>query len=339
LGGIETHNPYAFVLEDLQAVYGYDAQAALTDESQAEILEGLKANKATIEGGPQRVKTALLAQLMAPFSPQSDLYGDCQAAVEAWYKGLDAGQQDPYSDWHSNQSQAIIQHLKAITNIETTFFEGVPTHAGFGLGPVDDWRRDRSAEYVRMFCDGLAHIAAHRIQVPPPKWEVRGVGVKKQPTHDGAQILYRGGVRLAVRAPEPGVVVYLTDTGADPREANVQRERVEDRYALSVKRSPNVRLVSQRADGVYGQVLTLSFVNEDVKYEVQPVTQQALLEMEFKFVFPEDREALAVTIRSLLESAIERRLVDEAGVRELLEGLVGELGKRGAGNCAIAEAT
>jgi hypothetical protein len=332
LGGLETHNPYAFVLEDLQAVYGYDAQAALTDKSQAEILEGLKADKATVEGSPQRVKTALLAQLMAPFSPQSDLYGDYQAAVEAWYKGLDAGQQDPYSDWHSNQSQAIIQHLKAITNIETTFFEGVPTHAGFGLGPVDDWHRDRSAEYVRMFTDGLVHIEANRVRVPTPRWEVRGIGVKTQSTPDGVQIVYRNWARLAVEVPEPGVVIYLTDTGADPRQAGVQRERVEGRYELSVKRSPNVRLVSQRADGVYGQVLTLSFVNEDVKYEVQPVTQQALLETEFKFVFPEDRESLVVTIRSLLESAIARGLVDQAGVRELLKGLIGQLGQHGTEN-------
>jgi len=326
LGGIETHNPYAFVLEDLQTIYGYDAQDALTDRSQAEILAGLQADKAVIEGSPQRVKTALLVQLMAPFSPQSDLYGDYQAAVEAWYKGLDAGQQDPYSDWHSNQSQAIIQHLKAITNIETTFFEGVPTHAGFGLGRVDDWHRDRSAEYVRMFTDGLAHVEANRVRVPTPRWEVRGIGVKTQSTPDGAQIVYRNWARLAVEVPEPGVVVYLTDTGADPRQAGVQREGVEGRYELSVKRSPNVKLVSQRADGVYGQVLTLSFVNEDAKYEVQPVTQQALLVREFKFVFPEDRESLVVTIRSLLESAIARGLVDEEGARELLEGLVEELG-------------
>jgi len=44
------------------------------------------------------------------------------------------------------------------------------------------------------------------------------------------------------------------------------------------------------------------------------------------------REALAVTIRSLLDSAIERGLVDEAGARELLEGLVKGLGRSESGN-------
>lgn len=38
-----------------------------------------------------------------------------------------------------------------------------------------------------------------------------------------------------------------------------------------------------------------------------------------KFVFPQDREALVVTISSPLESAIERGLVDAAGAIELLE--------------------
>ncbi len=156
-------------------------------------------------------------------------------------------------------------------------------------------------------------------------WEVRGVGVKKQPTRDGAQIVYRRGVKLVVQVPEPGVAVYLTETGADPRDAGVQRQRIEDEFELSAKRSPNIKLVSQRGDGTYGQVLTLSFVNEDRKYEVHPFSQQKLLEPEYKFVFPEDREALVVTIRSLLESAIEQGLVDETGARELLEGLVGKL--------------
>lgn len=48
------------------------------------------------------------------------------------------------------------------------------------------------------------------------------------------------------------------------------------------------------------------------------------------------REAPVAAIRSLLESAIERGLVDEVGTRELLEELVGELGTRGSGNRVTA---
>lgn len=68
------------------------------------------------------------------------------------------------------------------------------------------------------------------------------------------------------------MIVYLTDSGAGPRHVNIQRQRVEDSYELSVKRSPNIRLVSQASDGAYGQVVTIPFIDEDARYEVKPVS-------------------------------------------------------------------
>lgn len=58
---------------------------------------------------------------------------------------------------------------------------------------------------------------------------------------------------------------------------------------LSIRRSPNVKLVNQREDSTCGRVLTLSFTNQGIKYKVQMVTRQTLLEPEFKFVFRTER--------------------------------------------------
>jgi len=121
---------------------------------------------------------------------------------------------------------------------------------------------------------------------PPPKWGVRSVGVKKQTTTDGAQIVYHNGVVLAVHSLQPGVVLYLTETGVDPRDANAQRVQVKDSYELPVRRSPTVKLVNQGTEGNYGPAVILSFINEDVKYKAQEASQQRLLEPEFKFIFP-----------------------------------------------------
>lgn len=331
LAQAENSNPYSFVLEDLQTVYGIDAHEALTDKIVTSILDAVRADKATIETGPQRVKDALLPELMRPFAPASDLYGDYEAAIEAWYKDLDDGQRDPYSDWHNNQSQAIVQHLKAISNVGTTFFDKLPAHAGFGLGKVDDWHSDRSGDYVRMFHDGLVHIEANRVQVPAPSWEVQGKYAKKESTRQGARIVYRREAKLLVCVPESGVVVYLTDSGADPRDAKTQRQRVQDRFDLAINGSPDIKIVSQAQNGAYGQVILLSFFNEDTRYEPQPVGQPRLLKElgeEYKFIFPEDGEGLVVTIRSLLTSAIERGLLDKAVVIKLLAKLGREFGKK-----------
>jgi len=58
--------------------------------------------------------------------------------------------------------------------------------------------------------------------------------------------VYRNWAKLNITVPEPAVAIYLTNTGTDPRELNVLRELMADSHELSVKHSPNVKLVSQR---------------------------------------------------------------------------------------------
>jgi len=84
-------------------------------------------------------------------------------------------------------------------------------------------------------------------------------------------------------------------------------------------------MVSQGLDGSYGQVVTLSFVNEDRKYEVAPLTQQSLFEREYKFVYPKDAEALRVLLSSILREVIDKELVTEDQARQLLTELAHHL--------------
>ncbi len=323
LRNVEAANPYRLVLEQLQTAYGFPEDAMLTDSSQAKILEGLKEDKAAVENGAGRVKDGLLKRLMAPFSPESDFYGDYQVAIENWYKNLGDEQKDEFAAWHSHASRAVAQRLRTVVNIETTFFDQLPADAGFGLGRVDDWHHDRSDEYAQMLTAALERIQANRVKLPAPQWRVRGVH-KKEDLPTRSQILFRGGVTLEIHIPEPGVKVLVTDSGEDPRTA-VQRQSVKDKFELSVKSSRDVKLVSQSEDGGFGQVITLSFVNEDRKYEIAPVTQQKLLEREYKFVYPEDKEALQVLISSILRDVIKGGLIGEDEVRQMLIDLSDKL--------------
>jgi hypothetical protein len=323
LRNIQGANPYRLVLEQLQTAYSFAEDAQITDGSQSAILEGLKRDKAAIEGGARRIQEALITRLMTPFHPASDFYSDYQVAIENWYKDLGEEQRDLYAKWHSHASRTVVQRLKAIVNIEQTFFEQLPADAGFGLGKVENWHRDRSDEYVQMLEAALNHIAAHRIKIADPVWKIRGVH-RKEELQAQSQILFRGGVVLEVRLPEGGSSVLVTDSGEDPRTA-LQRQVVKDNFEQSVTRSCVVKLVSQGGDGSFGRVVTLSFVNEDRKYEIAPLTQQQLLEREFKFVYPEDRAALIVLLSSILKDAIKQGLVNEEEARQLLMELASKL--------------
>ena len=68
------------------------------------------------------------------------------------------------------------------------------------------------------------------------------------------------------QGPEPGVVVYLADTGADPRDSQAQGERVEDTHELSVRRSANARLVVRGLRGTYWRGWSGSWGASDIAY-------------------------------------------------------------------------
>ncbi len=316
-------NAYRLLLEQLQTVYGYSEDTMITEDSRAAIMTGLKEGKAGIEDKARTFKENLLKRLLKPFNPATDLYGDYQTAIEQWYHQLDPGQQDEFVNWHNNTSQAAIRRLRTITNIETTFFDHLPADAGFGLGKVDDWHRDRSDEYVQRLVDALEHIEKNRTKVPVPGWKIRGVHNKSE-AFGKAQISFRNGIILEVQVPNAEVKVLLTNNNQDPRTAQ-QREVIKDKYELSIKRGCIVRLVSQGQDGSFSQELNLSFINEVSKYEVAPISQQKLLEREYKFVYPDDPEALEVVILSLMREAIKDKLIDEEQALQLLRGLVDKL--------------
>ena len=138
------------------------------------------------------------------------------------------------------------------------------------------------------------------------------------------RITFRKGANLVVQTPKDNVAVLLTDTNEDPRTAQ-QRQVVELKFELSVKRGCIVKLVSLGADGSFGQVITLSFVNEDQKYEVTPLSQQNIFDREYKFVYPQDKDALEVLLTSIMKEVIDKELVSEEEARKLLKDLAKQI--------------
>jgi len=253
LRNIDGINPYRLILEQIQAIYSFAEDAVITESSREKILAGLKQDKETISTATQRIKDGLLKKLMAPFNPESDFYSDYQTAIESWYKNLGDEQKDEYASWHSNSSRALVQRLRTIVNIETTFYDQLPRDAGFGLGRVDDWHRDRSEEYAQMLQAALDRVEANRVKVPSPIWDVSGENTKKQEIQrNNYQISFRQRTTLKVKVPDSEVKVLLTNTGDDPRSAQ-QREVIEKQFELPVKTGCIVKLASQAADGSFGK--------------------------------------------------------------------------------------
>jgi len=322
---LESYTPHEFVLSELQAVYGLEATAAITDANREMLLQALAASMKTMRERAESLKRELIDRLAALFHPTSQVYGDYQNAIEAWYKGLQDYQKDPHAYAVQQQVPAMLQHLPKINSLEETFWEDLPGSSGFGLGKVDSWTFDRSQEYVGRFEQGLKAIAECRPPIPDPEWEVEGGKAKVLGQSPGQTVEYAGKVRLKVSIPRKVSQVFLTSNGDDPRESNAQRVHVDGEWAEVVGKNPQIKLVSRTADGEYGRVVEIHFRNQDLRYRVEPARQPRLGEREYTFILAGDSSGVKMTFESLVQETLERSGMSKGELakllRELAEGL------------------
>ncbi len=328
LAGIEDLNPYGLVREEIQTVYGFDREDMITSHTRKAILQGLKRDKAGIEGAPKQVKDALLGRLMEFFPAEGSTYGDYQRAIEAWYKTLDDQQLDQFFyPPEAHQAIPLILHLKSIANIETVFFDQIPRDAGFALGRADDWRADRSDEYVTKFESGLQQIHDNIIKLEAPEWAVEGDQLLDMLDPSKAktdyQVHYRGRATLTVKPPKKGITVYLTNNQQDPTKPESQRQAITDKWECGIEKdSPVIMMASQSREGAQSRVIKVQFINEDTKYEIH-IAQRGLDESRASFTVPRDAAALKVSLGSLIRESIGE--IDAKAIAKVLREILADL--------------
>jgi len=318
LEGFSDLNPWQ-LLENVQSVYGVDPDASLTRAKVKLIVNGLSGDKQTIEDGPEKIKNALLRQLMEPFSPESDQYSHYQEAVLRWYSNLSEVQKDEHTSWYQDHQAAktLMLSVRRMSDIKETFFVDVPSGAGFNLGKVDDWRRDRSAEYFELFEDAFRVIESHRVSVPKPDFEIQGEKSLKEGTA-GYYVEFRGSVDLEVSSPESGVQVRVTDTGEDPRKA-VQYEKVKRTRKIKIDENSQISLVCENSQGEFGDVIQIQFVNLDDRFRIRKSVGNMFDPDRWEFTFPPDKEAALIFLQSVVDELVGANVIGEEEGRKILE--------------------
>jgi hypothetical protein len=204
----------------------------------------------------------------------------------------------------------------------------LPSDPGFSLGLVEQWTTDRTADYLSKLKAALERIAEHRVPVDAPRYEfTQGKIVKKSGDKFEKTVKYRGPLKVVIEAAPESDCAYFTDTGDDPRRPDSQRERVSERFTYAMDRgNRNLKLVSQAESGKYGRVITLKLIDEDHKYVVDPGgTQIGLRDTSTTLVLPIDRRSFEITLRSLIDSAVDLSDMTKDDVKAVIKDMLAQL--------------
>ncbi len=328
---LHAQDPHAFVLGALQTVAVYDAEEMVTPDRAKQVLDVLKKAKEQVEGTVERVQSQIRAGLCQVFGVQGNTWDDVADGVRAWYNGLDSNQRSTTATWHNEASKPLVQLFVDLSNPRDIFLERLPERPSYNFRPVRSWNANLVKDYLAKIAEGVKHIEANRIKVPSP--EVTLVGDYEQ---QGSDVTFAGPLTLKLSHPDASVRVLVTDTGVDPPSA---KERYEFRETMSLDVHPlvqkrqasvTIKYVPQDAEGNWGVIGTLTFIDETLENVIRPPKQLFQDKRVVKFVFPRTAHGVATSCRTLLESVLEDNVVDRGQLRRLVQDILDDLVPEGS---------
>jgi len=328
LDRLRAQDPHAFVLGDLQTVVGYGADELVTSERAKEVAAALEKAKDQIKSTLERVQSRIRDGLCDIFAVEGKTWDDLADGVRHWYNNLDSNQRSTTAYWHNDASKPLAQLLLDLSNPRGLFVDKLPERPSYGFGRVRTWNADLVQDYLAKIRDGVTRIEDNRIKVPSPEAELVGNYRREKDN-----VFCTGPLTLQLSHPDSTVRIFVTDTGRDPvveakERSEFQGEKSFDIHELTQARrgSVTINYVPQDAEGNWGIVETLTFVDETLENEIRaPRTLIREGRSVVNFVFPTDEAGFVISCRTFFESVLEHRILDRDRLRQVVEEVLDDL--------------
>jgi hypothetical protein len=307
---------FEFVLEKLPSAYfGEPITEDLTEKDAQKIIDEFDADIKLIETGLQLARTAVAESVSNVFGAKGDLVA-CESSLNAWFTGLNPGQRNPMKEEYDEETSQVLAVLgDGKTHFEMKLMSSLPNALGFGA--VSDW----AVMHIDEFASKLkqAKQAIDKAKADIPKVDI-GDAVHKIHQND----------KVTITLPKGVAGIVYTINGDDPKKSD-QIKQVADKANLAeeLKDLPNVviKLRPVDAEGNFGEMQTVQIVNKDKEYEVTVENNDIFGGAEGRFRFPEDDYSLVLVLRSLIEQAQKRKLIDAKKAQKVKEA-ISELSSR-----------
>ncbi|MEW6180944.1 MAG: chitobiase/beta-hexosaminidase C-terminal domain-containing protein [Chloroflexota bacterium] len=286
----KTKDPFHFIKHDLMELLGQVPGEALTSAKLIHIEVYLKNFKAVAEAIQANVEEEILKKVAEVFGIPSHLDLDIQEAFRNWYNGLSSIQKDLTVSYHNNDSKPLVK-FTSYANIRELLFKTLPE--AYGLGSVETWMSNYVDIYVGRIRNGKAHIETNAPQISQLKLKF-----ENDLSQHGNQVTYQGKLILHADTEDGQGVIYYTVDGSDPA-TSPQRSKLSPGDTITIQGNRKVKLVVADEKGNYSAVKTIEAIDELEKYKIVRPMQSAF-EDAVTFVFPPNKDAARITLRSLL---------------------------------------
>ncbi len=309
------------VMGDLVRIDGFDlllnllpglyasgsAESALSAADADKICAAFGADVKTLGNGGTLMQNQVAEGIAALFGTSGDLI-HCEAVVTEWFNGLNPAQRDVMRYDDNPEAEALVKILAdGKSSFETKVMTALPN--AFGFGPVRTWDSLHTPDYLAKWKQAKAAVETHAVNVPLPKVANVINGVEQD--NDAWRLDADAVIRLTLTAPATHLV--YTTNGEDPRmSANRKTHTGELALDNPCGDKPGMTFCVRAMDdeGNLSELLKIGLINKAKEYEIS-VKQHDLYLAEASFKYPETLDDLIIVMKSLANSALDKKLLTE----------------------------
>jgi hypothetical protein len=317
---IETRDEYGFILGELQTIYEFEPDELITYEKSTKIIGLIEKDKEKIEVCEKKVENKILDGICKIFEIEKNTYKNIQDGINTWFNSLNEYQRDPIT-YDSKESKALVSHLGSIDSIERTFFKELPTSEGFNLGEVKEWTVDKTNDYLNKINIGKKDVEEHEFSLENA--EIIISGDYREPKEN--YILYSGKLNVQLTHKDPGIKIYITTDGSNPKFPGSCPIEAIAQYNIEIKDNIRLNYICCDKENNYSCAKSIFFTNNDKKYEISLIGQQTLGEQQATFYFPGTVKGFEVTLKSLLKNALKLKVIDKSTIHKEIEKVIKEI--------------
>jgi hypothetical protein len=312
----KTQDAFTFVVHDLASQLGREPEEVLTPSQVSEMAKKLSHFKEIVEDMQATVEKRILEGVAEVFGAHSSLDLDVQDALKNWFDRLSSSQKDPMGLYHNNDSKPLVRYTN-YSAIRDLLFKDLPS--AYSFRPVSSWSSDNVEAYIGRMRKGKDHIETKAPQVGRLKLDFENDSSRNDST-----VTYHGELILHAGTEDGRGTIFYTLDGSDP-VASPQCQKLAPGEKLAILGNRQIKLLVADDSGNYSAVQTIQAIDELQKYRIARPAQTNALEEAVTFIFPNSREAVHITVSSLISELAGSGLLSMNELRQLVLDALSQL--------------
>jgi hypothetical protein len=332
-----------FIICKLQTIIGRAENDLLTDTTVEGVLDFLRSAKIEMPNTQQKILDNIFEQVTNLFNPNyigKITEEAARSSLINWYDSLTEVQKDTSFQKHTPDSKIVVNNASSCINAVQTLSVNMPEQ--LLQQKVLEWSTDKTADLIHKIKHAKIYVEQNIVDVEDPVLIIPDTWIKVPEGNQDIYYYQKGSI--SIKCPNKNYTVLYTDDGNNPLSPSSNPKELKDELSYTPLIDEFIlQLVSIDEQNRKGFVRRYKFRAEKLRFQARPIIKEHQAVMNFGTStakpeqepeesimipsIPYDNNSLEICMKSIIQTAVEKKNISNDAIRETLLNMLRSLGE------------